>query len=178
MKPAHISQREANQLARDYFEYVVKSGRIFWRKNSWLDRDDVESAAMEGLTRALETFDPSIASFSTHVLHCARGKMCDLRKKRIRERRGIPRADREDEILPLVPDEIDREEQIAREDEADLVITRMIEAAPTIERKKAIAFMSEGWEVGAIARELEVNPSTVWRWRQDAISGARTAISQ
>ena len=183
-----LTKRERDQLVANHFEFARKMARIFAGKCTYpkLDRDECESAALKGLVRAGELFDPTRGHvFATYAGTAVRNCLRRYRKTELRRLRLVGDARR---VAALVdndedPDQRDPLERASRivgavqDDHAPDVIERidaeritstLLRVNKDERYRRAITRRLAGEDFAQIARDEGVNPTTVMRWVQDA----------
>jgi RNA polymerase sigma factor (sigma-70 family) len=86
---------EQQTLAEEHYNFALKRAHSFNKSLTWKQpTEDVISAALFGLTKAAESFDPSKAKFMTWAARIIDNELCML----LRKRRWPVMEPREDDI--------------------------------------------------------------------------------
>lgn len=179
-----LTKRERDQLVANHFEFARKMARIFaWKcTHPKLDSDECESAALKGLVRAGELFDPTKGHvFATYagaaVRNCLRRhRKTELRRLRLMgDARRIAGSEGEDDddsveevsrIVGAVQD--DHASDVIERIDAERITSTLLRVNMDERYRRAITRRLAGDDFAQIARDEGVNPTTVMRWVQDA----------
>jgi RNA polymerase sigma factor (sigma-70 family) len=183
----HLTRREADRLISSHFEFCKKRARQYTAKTRNVDADDIESAAMVGLMKAVENFDPERVAFATYA-----GAVIDdhMRRARNKEWRRQKHLDDRARFEVEVNDEADSGAEITvagiQGDHSDTVLNRMsgeeslaewLDGISDPRHQSALLMRLRGDRVADIAARFEVVETTVYRWLQNARKIPREAIS-
>lgn len=143
---------DRDRLAADWIGYALAWGRR-QRPRHW----DWEQAAIDGLTRAVQAFDPARSPAFVSLLRWhLRGAAADLRRYRDRPRRAgtVRLAEGSDDDIPALGEPVGA--ALERSDECAAVLARL----PASDRL-TLCGIADGLSIPQIARTLPVAPPTL-----------------
>ena len=147
--------RETYGLVYNYLSYRANDPDI---------AEDIAAEAFLKAARAFDRFDPARAKFSTWVVSIARNCLIDYWKKE----RPTSTLENLPESVLAVEDELATSENV-------LYLNKLLAKLDELERELVFMKYYEGKRNAEIARELNMNPSTVATKLQRALLSMRAA---
>lgn len=142
--------------------------------NSGMEYEDCLQIAFVALQRAIDTYQPGRAEFSTYAYRCINNEFCKQLRRQSRQKRseGGRRTDVEtlDQFAGVQPDP---EQQLARRTKLELV-TRAALGLP--ERKREILLASLDRTLADVGAAYGISRERVRQIREEAISEMRRSV--